>query len=156
MSRKAGTPNRGTRFVHRALGNGGHARWTYNGRLFTDADGARHLRISKVHGDFTGQASELDEAIKSECRWFKATGHLDDTVAADEMLKHLVLRIPQHQIDLAYEAGKTAYRRDNYAHLGPTLRPLPPRRTKNPYKNDRLALAWQRGYDGDVRRVIGD
>lgn len=59
----------------------------------------------------------------------------------------------QKQIDTAYKAGKSAYLRDIGTH-GPTLRPMTVKRTRNPHPDGLLALAWDRGYQQDCRRVI--
>ena len=73
-------------------------------------------------------------------------------VDLEQVDRKFVLHNMQRHIDYAYEAGKTAFRRDFGQH-GPTLRPVSKERTPNPYAGI-LAVAWDRGYQQDTRRVV--
>ena len=62
----------------------------------------------------------------------------------------------QAELDAAYREGKAAFFFSVGTH-GPTLKKIIVNRMRNPYPRDsKLALAWERGYNQDVRRVIGD
>lgn len=62
-------------------------KWFYDGRLSLDG---KNLHITRVHGDIAGRASDLDNAIKAECRRLGATVHLDDRNAADELFRAMI------------------------------------------------------------------
>lgn len=95
MGRTIGTPNQGERITKRIITYRSHRKgqrtvvWHYDGKLLDDPQRGPNLYISKIHGPIAGHAAELDKAIKAECKRLGATVHLDDPVAATEMLNHL-------------------------------------------------------------------
>jgi len=61
--------------------------------------------------------------------------------------------IEQVCIDAAYADGKRCYIKAFGTH-GPTLKPHRFRKPCNPYRDEVLREAWERGWQGDVRRLI--
>ena len=63
-------------------------------------------------------------------------------------------KLTQADIDKAYAEGKKAYFKYIGTH-GPTLKQLSRIIPANPYPNNsKLAIAWERGYYQDCRRII--
>jgi hypothetical protein len=61
--------------------------------------------------------------------------------------------ITQDMIDAAYDEGVTAFY-VWYGSHGPTLKIIKRQRPINPFSEDLLQEAWQRGFNKDCRRVI--